>query len=115
MKKGSKSFPILVPLLKKVKEKDPQTGEEEERSFLYGFTSAAVFGIEQTEGPVRILKSHCEFDEGYDTRRASRGEHGFAGHPESGAIGRRTGLTDLGTLLTRTLHRAVETKQEQGK
>jgi len=50
VKKGEKAFPILVPLCGKVREQDPDMGEEREWSFVYGFTSAPVFGVEQTEG-----------------------------------------------------------------
>lgn len=50
VKKGEKAFPILVPLCGKATEQDPDTGEERQRSFVYGFTSAPVFGMEQTEG-----------------------------------------------------------------
>jgi len=50
VKKGSKAFPILVPLEKKRTEKDKKTGEEETRSYIYGFTSAPVFRFEDTEG-----------------------------------------------------------------
>lgn len=50
VKKGEKAFPILCPCIRKRTENNPQTGQEEERSYLYGFTSAPVFGFEQTEG-----------------------------------------------------------------
>ena len=50
VKKGEKSFPILAPICKKRTEKDPETGEKTERAFIVGFTSAAVFGLSQTEG-----------------------------------------------------------------
>ena len=50
VKKGEKAFPILVPLCGKRTEKDPETGDEQERKFIYGFTSAPVFGMDQTEG-----------------------------------------------------------------
>lgn len=49
VKKGEKAFPILVPLMKKFIETDP-SGEETSKSIIYGFKSAAVFGLEQTEG-----------------------------------------------------------------
>jgi len=50
VKKGEKSFPILVPIVRKRTEKSVETGEEEERTWIAGFTSAAVFGLNQTEG-----------------------------------------------------------------
>ncbi len=50
VKKGQKSFPILVPIVRKRTTENPETGEEEEASYVAGFTSAPVFGIEQTEG-----------------------------------------------------------------
>ena len=50
VKKGEKSFAILVPMVKKRTAKDPETGEEEEASYIAGFSSAPVFGIDQTEG-----------------------------------------------------------------
>jgi hypothetical protein len=50
VKKGEKAFHILVPCIGKRKETDPKTGEEVEVTFLYGFTSAPVFGFSQTEG-----------------------------------------------------------------
>src|SRR5208282_2317097 len=50
VKKGAKAFSILVPCCRKITESDPETGESKERSILYGFTTAAVFAIEATEG-----------------------------------------------------------------
>jgi len=50
VKKGAKAFPILVPMIGKRAGKDAETGEEDERGFLYGFTSAPVFALEDTEG-----------------------------------------------------------------
>jgi len=51
VKKGAKSFPILVPMVRKRAEKNAETGEEEEeRTWIAGFTSAAVFGLSQTDG-----------------------------------------------------------------
>ena len=50
VKKGEKNFPILVPLKGKRTAQDPETGEERDVHFIYGFSSAPVFGVEQTEG-----------------------------------------------------------------
>jgi hypothetical protein len=50
VKKGSKSFDILVPLCKSVKVKDNQTGEEHNASYLYGFKTATGFPVEFTDG-----------------------------------------------------------------
>jgi hypothetical protein len=50
VKKGEKSFPILVPIVRKRTTENRETGQEEETTYLAGFTSAPVFGIEQTEG-----------------------------------------------------------------
>ena len=44
VKKGAKAIYILVPIIKKKKEKD------EEKTVLYGFKTAAVFKVEDTEG-----------------------------------------------------------------
>jgi hypothetical protein len=44
VKKGSKAIYILVPIIKKKKE------EDEEKTILYGFKTAAVFKVEDTEG-----------------------------------------------------------------
>jgi hypothetical protein len=46
VKKGSKSFPILCPCVRKGEDK--KTGEE--KTYVYGFTSAPVFRLEDTEG-----------------------------------------------------------------
>ncbi|NQU20174.1 MAG: antirestriction protein [Candidatus Nealsonbacteria bacterium] len=46
VKKGAKSFPILCPCIRKFEDKE--SGEE--KSALYGFTSAPVFRLEDTEG-----------------------------------------------------------------
>ena len=46
VKKGSKSFPILCPCIRKFEDKE--TGEE--KAAIYGFTSAPVFRLEDTEG-----------------------------------------------------------------
>lgn len=50
VQKGQKSFPILVPMCKRKKIEDKATGEEQTRTCIYGFTSAPVFGLNQTEG-----------------------------------------------------------------
>jgi len=50
VKKGEKSFAILVPIVRKRAEKNTETGDEEERTWIAGFTSAAVFGLSQTDG-----------------------------------------------------------------
>ena len=50
VRKGERAFHILVPCIKRWSEVNPDTGEEEDRSYLYGFTSAPVFGLSQTEG-----------------------------------------------------------------
>ncbi len=55
VKKGEKAFPILVPMCKKKKAKDEETGtdetgDEKTKTYVYGFTSAPVFGLNQTEG-----------------------------------------------------------------
>jgi len=50
VRKGEKSFPILVPIVRKRTEKNGETGQEEERTWIGGFTSAAVFGLGQTDG-----------------------------------------------------------------
>lgn len=49
VKKGEKSFPILVPVVRKRTKKNDD-GTEEEYTYIAGFTSAAVFGLQQTEG-----------------------------------------------------------------
>lgn len=50
VKKGEKSFPILVPCTKRIVRENPETGQEERVPVLYGFKSAAVFGLDQTDG-----------------------------------------------------------------
>ncbi len=50
VKKGEKSFPILVPMCKKKEVEDKTTGDKETKTFIFGFTSAPVFGLNQTEG-----------------------------------------------------------------
>ena len=50
VKKGERSFSILVPIIHKRTKENAQTGEEEEYSYVAGFTSAPVFGLDQTEG-----------------------------------------------------------------
>jgi len=50
VKKGSRSFDILVPLCRKAMVTDAQTGREKEVSVLYGFSTAPVFPVECTEG-----------------------------------------------------------------
>ena len=49
VKKGEKSFQILVPLSKKF-EREYESGETEAGYAVYGFKTAAVFGCDQTEG-----------------------------------------------------------------
>lgn len=50
VKKGEKAFAILVPCTHTIKQADSETGDEKKRTLLYGFKSAAVFGLSQTEG-----------------------------------------------------------------
>jgi hypothetical protein len=50
VKKGEKALHILCPCVGKKTETDPNTGREREVPFVYGFTSAPVFGLAQTEG-----------------------------------------------------------------
>ena len=50
VRKGEKCFHILVPVVGKRTDEDPKTGEEVERTWIRGFTSAAVFGYGQTDG-----------------------------------------------------------------
>ena len=50
VKKGEKAFHILVPIVGKNVVEKPETGEEEERSYIRGFSSAPVFGLDQTDG-----------------------------------------------------------------
>ncbi len=47
--KGAKAFYILGPCIRKIKETDPETGEEITFPLLYGFKSIPVFAIENTE------------------------------------------------------------------
>ena len=49
VKKGEKSFQILVPLSKKF-ERENESGETTSGYAVYGFKTAAVFGYDQTEG-----------------------------------------------------------------
>ena len=50
VKKGERSLQILVPMTKKVERDDPDSGETVEGFAVYGFKSAAVFGLSQTDG-----------------------------------------------------------------
>jgi len=50
VKKGSKAFDILVPLMNSALVRHADTGEEQKVQVLYGFGSAPVFGVECTEG-----------------------------------------------------------------
>jgi len=50
VRKGQHGFPILVPCTKRFESTDSETGETSQRTALYGFKSAIVFGLAQTEG-----------------------------------------------------------------
>jgi len=50
VKRGSKAFDILVPLMRTITVTDPETGAEKKIQALYGFGTAPVFPIECTEG-----------------------------------------------------------------
>ena len=50
IKKGSKCFDILVPLMRTVTATDQDTGQEKKLQVLYGFGTAPVFPLECTEG-----------------------------------------------------------------
>lgn len=50
VRKGQKAVHILVPMVKVSKERDEKTDQEVERKRVYGFRSAPVFGVQQTEG-----------------------------------------------------------------
>lgn len=49
VKKGEKSFAILTPNVRKIKEQD-DSGRESEKTIVTGFSHAAVFGLSQTDG-----------------------------------------------------------------
>ncbi|MCF8568164.1 hypothetical protein LLE49_25905 [Alicyclobacillus tolerans] len=50
VKKGSKAFYILGPIVRNVQERDEETGEIREKTALLGFKGIPVFRIEDTEG-----------------------------------------------------------------
>ena len=50
VKKGSKAFDILVPLMRTVTVTDSTTGQEKQIQRLYGFGTAPVFALESTDG-----------------------------------------------------------------
>jgi len=50
VRKGQHGFPILVPCTKRYETTDSDTGETSKRTALYGFKSAIVFGLTQTQG-----------------------------------------------------------------
>jgi hypothetical protein len=50
VKKGSKAFDIFVPLIRRKKIVDENTGSEKEVPKIYGFKTAPVFPIELTDG-----------------------------------------------------------------
>jgi len=48
--KGERAHHILVPLFRKFRSEDPETGETVEGKYIYAFKSVAVFALEQTDG-----------------------------------------------------------------
>jgi len=50
VKKGSKCFDILVPLIKTATVTDSETRQDKKVEMLYGFGTAPVFSVESTEG-----------------------------------------------------------------
>jgi N-terminal domain of anti-restriction factor ArdC len=50
VKKGERSVSILVPLTKRVERDNAETGQTDTFTALYGFKSAGVFGLSQTDG-----------------------------------------------------------------
>ncbi len=50
IKGGSKAIHIVIPNIRKVKEKDAKTGEEKERTMTIGFFRRPVFKLEDTTG-----------------------------------------------------------------
>jgi hypothetical protein len=50
VRKGEKAFAILVPMVGKKVVENAETGEPEEVTYLRGFSSAPVFGLDQTDG-----------------------------------------------------------------
>jgi hypothetical protein len=66
--KGEKALWILAPVVKKIKEKNADTGVEEEKGRTVGFRGVGVFDISQTSGPdlpedPRIAQSELDEDE----------------------------------------------------
>ncbi|MCW8132663.1 MAG: hypothetical protein KIS92_20110 [Planctomycetota bacterium] len=61
VRKGEKAFYILVPIVKEC-ETTNEAGQREKRRAVVGFTSAAVFGVQQTEGePLKADESTAAF------------------------------------------------------
>lgn len=50
VKKGAKSFYIFAPLVRKITEKNDETGEESKKTIITGFRPIPVFGYDDTEG-----------------------------------------------------------------
>ena len=50
VKKGAKAVRILAPRTRKIREADPETGEESERVLTVGFVGVPVFRYQDTEG-----------------------------------------------------------------
>ena len=62
--KGEKGCPILVPLKRKIREPDAETGKTGERFAIYGFKHAIVFGLGQTDGkPLEVDRKAQQFIE----------------------------------------------------
>jgi antirestriction protein ArdC len=49
VRKGEKGFYILEPCKRKIRDTDPDTGQERERMAVYGFKAGARFGLDQTD------------------------------------------------------------------
>jgi hypothetical protein len=50
VKKGAKSFRILAPRTRKIRETDPELGEDRERIVTVGFVGVPIFRVEDTDG-----------------------------------------------------------------
>jgi hypothetical protein len=60
VKKGEKSLPILVPIVRKRTTENRETDQEEETSYLAGFTSAPAGSIDVSP-LAAILTSRCSY------------------------------------------------------
>jgi hypothetical protein len=129
VKKGAKSFAILAPKKRMISVKNPETGEEEKRAIVTGFTHVSVFSIDNTEGePLPVNEEHKAFVQSLPLREVAaswgldvelvNGKGRFQGYYSSSHSVIALSVSNLSTWAHELMHAADDRRgalQKEGR